>query len=65
MSTWFCRSGLGPRPSNGTVDSSRNGLAGPSISAKKNSATTSPVMIATATSGSCARLRNFTATNVR
>ena len=49
----------------GTVDSSRNGFAGPSISAKKNSATTRPVMIATATSGSFARLRNFTATNVR
>ena len=52
MSTWFWSSGFGPRPSTGTIGSVWNGLAGPSISAKKNSATTRPVMVATTTSGS-------------
>jgi len=50
---------LGPRPSNGTVAISRKGLAGPSISAEKKQRDDEPVMIATATSGSCSRLRNL------
>ena len=56
MSRWFCSSGFGPRPSSGTVRQRWNGLAGPSMSAKKNSATTSPATVATATSGSAAAL---------
>jgi hypothetical protein len=62
MSGWFCRSGLGPGPSSGGSASTRNGLAGPSMSPKKNRHTTNITIMAHATSGSFRRSRNFTTT---
>src|SRR5947199_225614 len=58
-SGWFCSSGFGPGPSSGTTPAtSRNGLAGPSIKAKKKAATARPTNVAQPTSGSPARSRN-------
>jgi hypothetical protein len=58
MSGWSCNSGFGPRPSVGTTPlSTLNGLAGPSMSAKKNAHTTSMARTAQATSGSVTRSR--------
>ncbi len=56
---WFWSNGFGPRPSSGTAPAiSRNGFAGPSVSAKKNSVTARPTIVAHATIGSLARARN-------
>ena len=53
ISTWFWSSGFGPRPSVGIGPAvASNGLAGPSIRAKKKAATTRPTSVAQATSGS-------------
>ncbi len=59
MSGWFRRSELGPGPSSGGSASTRNGLAGPIISPKKNRQTTNITSIAQPTRGSSRRPRNL------
>ena len=57
---WFCNSGFGPGPSSTPGAPVLNGLAGPSVSTKKNNMTTFMVANAQPTIGSFNRVRYFT-----